>query len=522
MGKMQTEGRGRGRLGPAVAIVSLAAAVGLAAAGGCAAPIRFPAAPIVQRETRAGLVRAYDTDADGHADYFTTQNGDGRTVQIAYDTNGDAAPDTYLNLDQISVADCRHIVIILDGVPFDLAKRAYGEGRLRLFHPPVRLIAPFPSMTDVALADVFGTMRCLGYEALFYDHKQNRLTGGDSYYLDMKNEPWTPHLDYRAGTVLDALGYLYPRWTFDEELKAFKNLFNRRDRKDLAVYFVSTAGIGSREGEEGLRRCVDEIDHVIEELVWQARGLVKFTLLADHGHTLKRCERVDFRKFLRERGWHVTDRLAGPRDVAPIEYGLVTYASFATRDKERLGADLLQHSGVEFVAYAEGEKIVVENSGGKAFFERRGGRYRYRTDAGDPLGLKPILEQLKAGGKVAEDGFADDATLFNATALHRYPDPLDRLWRAFHGLAEHVPDVVASLNKGHCAGAADKSVWLPYMASTHGDLEQSSSTTFIMSTAGPLDGFLQEAPAFRSRDVSEIIEHLTGRPWPPPCERRRP
>jgi hypothetical protein len=107
------------------------------------------------------------------------------------------------------------------------------------------------------------------------------------------------------------------------------------------------------------------------------------------------------------------------------------------------------------------------------------------------------------------DGFVADRDLFFATADHRYPDPLDRLWRAFTGMVENVPDVIADLSDGYYAGAATRAAWFNSAASTHGDLERMSSTTFIMSTVGPLAGPL------RNRDIPQALERLTGEPWPP-------
>ena len=68
--------------------------------------------------------------------------------------------------------------------------------------------------------------------------------------------------------------------------------------------------------------------------------------------------------------------------------------------------------------------------------------------------------------------------------------------------------VLASLDRGHYAGSTVKVFWFPRIQSTHGDLGP-TSTTFILSTAGPLP------PVLRSRDVSGALSALFGRPWPP-------
>lgn len=486
----------------------------LAAAAGCTAPVRFPAVALAQQQTADGLLQAYDTDGDKRADYFTTQDADGRKVRIAYDTSGDGKPDSFVDLDAIRLPQCRHLVFILDGMPYEVVEAYRQEGGLRLFHPPSRLISTYPSMTDLALADLFHSSPCLGLEALYFNHRTNRLAGGDADYLAMKNEAWVHHLDYRAGTIWDPIAYVYPDQVFDKELGDVRKLFDRRDRRQLSAYLVSTAGLATRDGIAGMLKQLDVIDRLAEELVWETRGLVKVTILSDHGHTLMRSRRIDFRPALKQKGWRITDRLGGPRDVVPIEYGLVTYASFATRNRAGLAADLVTCEGVRLVSYAEGDTVAVRNADGQGLIERRGDRYRYRATGDDPLQLLPVLADLKAKGRCDADGFVADRVLFEATAAHVYPDALDRLWRVFHGLAENVPDVIVDLAEGYYAGLESRAAWYRTAASTHGDLERSSSTAVILSTAGPLP------PVLRSRDVPEAMEALTGEPWPAPREGR--
>jgi len=500
----------RGRLATAAAVAALA----LALAAGCAGPVRFPETPLAATPSDAGILRTYDTDADGQANYFTTENADGRIVRIGYDTARDGRPDSFVNLDDIAAADCRHVVIILDGIGYETV-RAYQEGGgLRLFHPPAPVVSTFPAMTDIALADVFQSTRCYGMEAVYFDHATNRLMGGDGDYLSMKNESWARHTDYRAATIVDPLAYLFPDHYFKQELADVRALFERRDRSLLVAYLVSTAGLGTKDMADGQRRVLDAIDRLAGELVWRTRGLVKLTLLSDHGHALVRCQWVDFRKFLAEKGWNVRDRLDGPRDVVPIEYGLVTYASYATRDRAGLAATLVEHEGVDVVAWVEGDAVAVASADGKALIERRGSRYRYRAASGDPLRLKSIVEQATSAGNVFDaDGFADDRAWLRLTSAHDYPDALDRLWRAFHGQTENVPDVLASLKLGYDAGLASRAWRFPDGASTHGDLTRRGSLAFIMSTTRPI---APEWGPLRARDLAGILDDLTGRPWPPP------
>jgi hypothetical protein len=482
---------------------------------GCAVPLQFPASPLMAKETPAGLVRSYDTDGDHKADYFTYQDATGRIVRIGYDTAGRGEAAEFVDLDQTPFARCRHVILVLDGVGCEVVEAARQEGRLRLFYPPSPVVSTFPAMTDLALTDAFRGPPCVSYEVVYYDRKTRTVMGGDADYLSLKNEAWVKCLAYRAGTLMDPLAYLYPNAVFDKELADFRKVFGRRDRTDAAAYFVGTAGLGTRQGLDGQRKVLEAVDRLAEELVQKTRGKVKVTMLSDHGHTLVRCERIDFRRYFQEHGWRPADRLERPRDVVPIEYGIITYAAFATDDRPGLVALLLEHPGVDLVTYPEGDRVAVEKKGEKAYVERRGARYRYAAAAGDPLELSAVIEKMKADSCVDADGFAADRAWFDRTLAHKYPDALDRLWRAFNGMVEHVPDVVASLKEPYCAGSASRAFWLPYVASTHGDLGRKSSTAFIMSTIGPV---LPPGAGARHRDLPALLEKLTGRPWPPQGE----
>jgi hypothetical protein len=487
----------------------------LALAAGCAGPARFSEEPLTTEQTVSGLMRAYDTTGDGRADYFTFADAAGRIVRIGYAAQGGGAATDLVDLDKITLGAARHVIFILDGIGYDTIEAFRKEGRLRLFYPPSRVISTFPPMTDLALADALHGVKCVGYEVVYYDREKKSMVGGDADYMSFKNESWVSNLAYRGGALMDPLSYLYPGWAFEKELGDFRSVLDRRDRPDVAAYFVSTAGLATREGPAGQRRVLETIDRLAGEIVGQTRGQVKVTLLSDHGHTLTPCERIDFRKFLADRGWRPVDRLEKPRDVAPIEYGIVTYATFATDDRPGLAALLAEHPGVDLAAYPDGDRVCVEKKGERAYVERRGNEYRYVAAAGDPLELAPIIAKMKAEKAIDADGFAADRAWFERTLAHKYPDALDRLWRSFNGMVEHPPDVVASLKEAYCAGSTSRTFWMPKVASTHGDLAQKSSTAFIMSTIGPV---LPAGVGARHRDLPALMEKLTGRPWPPQGE----
>jgi hypothetical protein len=484
-------------------IFSLPLLAGLVLAAGCRKPVFFPAETHFPMPSHF-VGRAFDVDADGKPEFFLLPGAGGRFDRIAYDRDGDWRADEAVSLDAIDFARCRHLVIILDGVGYDLVKEYRDKGGLRLFHPPSRVIAPYPTLTDVCMEDLLGYTPCEGFEAEYYDHRAGKMTGGSRRYLRGDNAPYNRLLHYRANLILDAVAYVKPWEVFGKEVNDAKRLFDKREAQEMRAYFVSSAGVGTRKGARGHRMCLERIEQLVHQIVWETRGLVKVTLLADHGHSYTPAKRVPMEKHLKSKGWRLTSRLRGDKDVAYIRFGLETYLSLAARRPAELAADTVACKGVELASYADGGRaVVLGRDGAKAVIAQKGGRFSYKAESGDPLKLEAILAKLKSDG----EGFFGADELLAATVGHEYPAPLQRIWRAHFALVGDPADVIVSLFDEYYSGSTGFGGFVN-IASTHGGLNRRNSTTFIMSTAGPLP------PLMRSADVPRHMKALTGRDWP--------
>ena len=466
--------------------------------------MHFPEQSIVSAAKVAGATGAYDTDGNGQADFFTFCDSEGRIVRLGFGATREGNPEQTVDLVNLPREGRRHLVIILDGFGYSVVKALYDGGGLRMFHPPSRVIAPYPTLTDLALEDALGYIRCTGFEAKYYNRDEGRIVGGSWAYLRGANQPYNRLLDYRAGMTWDALGYVSPWKVFGKEVNDMARLMGRSERQELMGYLVSSAGISTAEGAEGQARALRLIDRLVHQAVWSSRGLMQVTLLSDHGHSYTPATRIAIDKYLKGKSWRLTDSPRRERDVAYVRFGLETYASFGCMRKAELANDLAECPGVTVASYAEGDTVVVRSPGGaRAVLRKKAGRYRYDAQTGDPLKLLGVLATLRPDA----EGFYDDRQVFAATADQEYPDPLERLWRAHFTVAEHVPDVIVSLANEYYSGAATfgRSV---KVASTHGGLNRTNSTTFIMSTVGPLP------PLMRSADIPVNMADLLHRPWP--------
>jgi hypothetical protein len=471
---------------------------------GCGKAVFFPTAVLPPPAERPGW-EGHDTKGDGKVDYYTIRNAaTGRVDRIAYEPAEPGQKEEIVDLDKIPFSKCRHMVLILDGFGFELVKKFYDDGHLRMCYPPSRVISPYPSLTDLALADALGHFTCRSFEAAYYDAKAARMAGGSDAYLHGENEPFNRLLQYRAETLMDAAAYVVPGPIFGKEINDSKRLFDKNLTKEFMAYYVSSAAMGTALGAEGDLVCLQRVEQLVNQVIWETHGQTKVTILADHGHTYTPAKRVGLEDRLKSLGWRVTESLQGPKDVVDVRFGLVTYVALSTHSAAAVAAASVSCEGVQLASYADKDTVVVLTpGGGRAVVSRKGDRYRYEAASGDPLKLAAILATLKADA----DGYYGADDLFAATAMHEYPVPLQRIWRAHNGMAENIPDVIVSLKDDYYSGAGGFAAFAK-VASTHGGLDKPNSTTFIMSTAGALP------PVMQSADIPKAMKAMIGTDWP--------
>ncbi len=467
-------------------------------ASGCQS---FPSKPA---DFNGQKVRKWKIKSQDHYDYFQYLDKNGKIASLGFDDNGDGRGEVRVDfLATGSSEESPHYVILLDGIPYKMVKKLYDEGLFRLFYRPSKLISTFPSMTDLAFSSLFATKSPAGFEALYYNRDTKKLSNGDAVYLSQKNAPWQKLVDYRASMLLDPIGYVDPGFLFNHDLSAFEDHINRKRSGTVIVYSVGTAAVGTREGASGLTDCLKRVNQLCEKIVYQRRGKVRITMLADHGHNLTASKFFDTVKVLKQAGLHVTTKLKKPDDVICIEFGLVTCCGMYTNSPAKVAGILLKNKPVRFAFYPvkrNGRKeIVVRDKLGEAYIGRKGDRYRYDAEEYDPLKLKDIIEKLRKSGKVDKGGWIEDRAFFNATVDHEYPDALSRIWRAFNGLVRYPPDLLITVRDGWFCGKPGFARSIN-VASTHGSLNQANSVTFIMSTIKPLPR------AIRIREAGKYIK----------------
>ena len=467
-----------------------------------ATPRLFPmTAMSIDRDPTGAEVRCYDHSGDGHADWCEHRDNNGLLCRLTGDGDGDGTFEQTIAWPPTATAEpLPQLVIILDSVPYEMVKQAWQHGRLRMFPPPSRIISPFPVMTDVALSDFFQVTPCPGIEAAYYDGHQ--LTDGYDVYSRWANSCWYDQVDYALRPLAHVSAYTKPHPWFEHELAQIQKLFDGGNQRVIG-YVVGSSALGSQYGRNGHQLALVILDRFCQELIYRHRGRLQITLLSDHGHSLEPGRRIPLTQVLTEMGYRLRDRLEQPRDVVLPQFGLVTCAALYTKRPAQLAADVVGVEGVELAAYrTNDDQVTVLNRSGQAQISRdANGRYCYQALRGDPLRLAPILADLAAQGQLDEQGFVDDQVLFAATVEHVYPDAVHRLWRAFHDLTEHTPDVLLSLSDDWHSGAAEMTDWI-ILSGAHGNLRPASSSGFVTTTADPLP------PVIRMHDLADQLQRV--------------
>ena len=447
---------------------------------------QFPNRPLKVLPNATGdIMLAFDTNKDRKPDYWQRQSENGIKVELRFTVENDSTA-TVVMLDEIDPNSIPHFIIALDGVPFQLVRELYDQGCFRLFYPPSKMVSTFPAMTDLAFWQVFGGKQPLAYQAKHFDRGKNRIISGNDIYLSGDAADWVNKLDYRCSFLLDMVAYSNPDLVFEHELRGMMEIFRQANSGTKIVYSVGTAGLGTEGGREAILKYLRTIDRLCEQIVYERKGRVNITLMADHGHNMFGRGRVSFEQLLRENGYNLTNRMKKNNDVVTIEFGLVTYAAFFTNDPGGLANVLLQNPVTTIACYPESDHIIVQSIDGKAVIRKTDNRFSYNPITGDPLKLSTIIDKLRNEGKVDPQGFIDDLPFFEATVDHFYPDPLHRIWQAFHSLVQKPADLIVCLKDGWVHGSKLFDLLIGGATSTHGSLNRINSMTFAMSMLGPL------------------------------------
>lgn len=141
--------------------------------------------------------------------------------------------------------------------------------------------------------------------------------------------------------------------------------------------------------------------------------------------------------------------------------------------------------GVDLVAVDRGDAVGILTSDAEAevrLASTTPEEYLYRVLRGDPL------ELLQGTTNIRERRF-EQTSLFLQTLDALRPDPLRRLWRAFHGAVKEPSQILVSLADGHEAGNSQVRALarMRGRAGTHGSMTRLASLGVFASNWRDVD-----------------------------------
>ena len=146
----------------------------------------------------------------------------------------------------------RRLLLCLDGVPFDVVTRLKGRGLFDNFNQPARLLSPFPTMTNVALAQMFCATPPPGYESLYFDRNERRLAGGVRKYLGWRTPDKVPssymdELDYQEPLAFEFLIYVATDTVWQADIRRFRERFMAAPpTRDFFGFLMALLASGAR------------------------------------------------------------------------------------------------------------------------------------------------------------------------------------------------------------------------------------------------------------------------------------
>ncbi len=465
---------------------------------GCQAPLAsltFPYRPL-HPSTQP---QWFDVNHDGKNDFAITYDSQGRVDALMYDDNEDGKPDRIYHLRDYPVDSVPHVIILLDSVPFQSVADRYAAGEFRWFDPPSKVIAPFPSLTEICFTELLHAAPMPAMIDQYYDTKNREIHNGLFARAGGLEYPWERYLNYRAPFVDEPFAYLNPLPWYHAELELSRRAVDSCPDRTVIVYLTTASGTICRDGRQGVDEVLDGAARLCLQLLYERRGAVKISMMADHGHNLMLSQNINIEEVLRQGGFNPASRLRHPNDVVLEMNGLVTYAAVRTVQPANVSAALLKHPAINMAMYMQGEDVIVRDPDGEAAIQYRDGKLRYKQMSKDVLGYTPVLQAMGAGGKLDADGFASETDWFAATKDVEYPDAPKRLWDAFHREVINPPEVMFTTRNGYMAGLGTFAR-LVTMKSTHGSLDQINSATFVMTMNG------SALPTLQTKDVMHAIE----------------
>ena len=411
----------------------------------------------------------------------------------------------------------QRLILALDGIPYDVFVDAQRHGRFSGFRPVARMVSTFPSLTDVSFAAIGGGQLPTGYQQMHFDPVKNKTVGNTVGSLAdrVHTNIYADSRDYSS--MHRMIGYMAAYHYALHDLQDIGDEVLASHKQTFVAYLEQSDPLVHVEGRPGAERFLRYLDGFLTDLQAQVRARtgreLMIDLVSDHGSTMMKGRIVPVAKLLEDCGFHRNNRMNHSKDVAYSLAGIIGSVAITApkAQVEDVAHCLAGADGVDLVAVDRGDAVGVLTADGEAEVRLAGTapeQYDYRALRGDPLAL------LTDTG-VRERRF-DQAALFRQTSAAPRPNPLRRLWRAFHGEVKEPSPIIVSLIDGREAGNAELRTMarIRGRVGTHGSMTSRSSLGIYASNwreVGDVDSWSAHDGLFGADTVTAMHDVLSRR-----------
>ena len=387
----------------------------------------------------------------------------------------------------------QRLVLAVDGIPYSLFAEIQAQGHFASFRQVARMVAPFPSLSDVSFAAIGGSAPPESYQVMHFDPVKNRTVGNTLLSLSSQAHPNLPADSSDHSSWHRIVGYLAPYHVALLDLHQIGREVLASDKVTFVAYLEQSDAVLHVEGRNGAIKFLLQLDQFLSTLQAEVHARTGRELLvdivSDHGSTLVKGRIVLLDRQLRSCGYQRSKRIERADEVAWSQAGIIGSVAVTARleSVDDVARCLARTDGVDLVAFDRGDRVAILSAiGGEAeIWPTLGGAseaFSYRTLRGDPLGL------LGGADRAATHSF-DEVALFRASLDGAYPDPLRRLWHSFHGTVRDPRPILVSLNDGRDAGNRFVRAFalLRGRAGTHGSMTPRASLGVFTSNWRDVD-----------------------------------
>jgi hypothetical protein len=366
------------------------------------------------------------------------------------------------------------------------------------YFPVSRMVSTFPSASDVAWTDIFGDRPLPGYQRTYFSAAANSEISINGVTTTMEHER---QMDWQVQNgFLRAMGYLFPRHTYDYELHEMAENFWKTTSQRANYYVYIRASDDAQHLDRNIFDMLCRLDKSLQALRarYQARAGhdLQIVILSDHGHNhAGRGQRVQVRAFLQRAGYRVAKSIVIPEDVVLPTVGIESWVEIHNfpAATEKLAQLLCHLKGVDVLTALipdQTNRFLVMNSKCERAvidWNPANNSFRYATGIGDPIHYRPVVEALARDHQLDANGFAAADDWMAATMTNHYPLALERMVRGLTRSTLNPATILISLDNHYVNDGwlVQQGSRLVTCGSTHGGLDDINSDGILLSNFAP-------------------------------------